>query len=105
MFYPATKLIIITETFISDDVCKIIDDCGAKGYTLVPAGGKGLHHLHATAEKATVAEDFNNIKIEVVCSERKIAELIAGRILDECFLDYPGVMYLENVEIMRPVRF
>lgn len=37
MFYPATKLIIITETFVSRHVCKIIDDSGAKGYTLVPA--------------------------------------------------------------------
>jgi len=105
MFYPATKLIIITETFISDDVCKIIDACGAKGYTLVPSGGKGLHHLHPTSDKATVAEDFANIKIEVVCSERKIAEKIAEKILQECFEDYPGVMYLENVEIMRPTRF
>lgn len=105
MFYPATKLIVITEHFISENVCRIIESCNGKGYTLVPAGGKGLHHLHSTLDKATVVEGFDNLKIEVVTHDRKVAETIAERILSECFQDFSGVMYLENVEVCRPERF
>ncbi len=105
MFHKATKLIIITENFKCRDVCRIIDAGGATGYTLVPAGGKGLHHFHATSSKASLVDDFANIKIEVVCRDRVRAEQIAERILKECFEEYPGIMYLESVEVMRPEHF
>ena len=105
MFYPATKLIIIAEHFISPKICAIIDECHGKGYTLIAAGGKGLHQLHSTSNKATVIEGFDNLRIEVVTHERAVAEAIAERVLAECFEDYPGVMYLENVEVCRPERF
>jgi len=105
MFYPAKKLVIVTEHFITEQVCEIIEACHGKGYTLVPAGGKGLHHLHATADRATVVEGFDNMKIEVVTHEREVAVNIAEKILTDCFEDFPGVMYLEDVEICRPERF
>ena len=105
MYSPATKLVIIAEHFLSDRICKIIDAHHATGYTLVPAGGKGLHHLHSTFEKATVVEGFDNLKIEVVVQDRSIAEAIAEEILTKCFNSFSGVMYLEKVEICRPERF
>lgn len=105
MFHKATKLIIVTEKFIIKEVCEIIDTCGAKGYTLVPAGGKGIHHFHATDAKASLIDDFNNIKIEVVCLDRQKAEKIAEKLMDSCFTDYPGIIYLENVEVRRSERF
>jgi nitrogen regulatory protein PII len=105
MFYPAKKLVIVTEHFVTKKICDIIEACHAKGYTLVPAGGKGLHHLHATADRATVIEGFDNMKIEVVTHDRAVAVAIAEKILAECFEDFPGVMYLEDVEICRPERF
>jgi len=105
MFHPATKLVIVIEQFICKRVCDIIESCNGKGYTLVPAGGKGLHHLHSTADKATVIEGFDNLKIEVVTHDRTIAETIAAKVVTECFNDYPGVVYLENVEVCRPERF
>ena len=105
MFYPAKKLVIVTELFVSDKVCRIIESCNGKGYTLVPAGGKGMHHLHSTSDKATVIEGFDNLKIEVVTHSREVAETITERVLEECFQDYPGVIYMEDVEICRPERF
>jgi len=105
MFFPATKLVITTEQFLAERVCKIIDESQAKGYTIVPAGGKGLHHKHPTLKQATVVEGFDNVKIDVITHNRAIAEKIAERLLAECFSDYPGVMYLESVEICRPERF
>jgi nitrogen regulatory protein PII len=105
MFHPATKLVIVTEHFLSEDVCTIIDECGGRGYTLVPSGGKGLHHRHPMQDQATVIEGFDNVKIEVVTRDRSKADAIAERVLRECFADYPGVMYLEDVEICRVERF
>ena len=105
MYHPATKLVIVVEHFLSDRICKIIDAHHATGYTLVPAGGKGLHHLHSTFERATVVEGFDNLKIEVVVRDRSVAEAITEEILASCFKDFSGVMYLENVEICRPERF
>jgi nitrogen regulatory protein PII len=105
MFHPATKLVVITEHFISNKVCKIIEAGGGKGYTMVPAGGKGLHHLHPTMEKATVVEGFDNIKFEVIMQDRQRAEAIANRVVNECFDEYPGVMYLEDIQVCRPERF
>jgi nitrogen regulatory protein PII len=105
MFYPATKLVIVTEHFICEKVCSIIEACGSKGYTLLPAGGKGLHHRHPTINKASVVEGSDNIKIDVITHDAEQAEKIAQRILKECFEDYPGIMYLEEVKICRPDRF
>lgn len=105
MFHPATKLVIITEHFLSAKICKIIESCHAKGYTMVPAGGKGLHHLHPTFDKATVIEGFDNMKIEVITQKRETAEAIAQKVLTEYFDEFPGVMYLEDVQVCRPERF
>jgi len=105
MFHPATKLVIITEHFIATRVCKLIESCHPKGYTMVPAGGKGLHHLHPTLDKATVVEGFDNMKIELITRERCTAEKIAQKILTDLFEEYPGVMYLEDVQVCRPERF
>jgi nitrogen regulatory protein PII len=105
MFYSAKKLVIVTEHFLSEDICKIIEACHGKGYTLVPTGGKGMHHFHAMSDKATVIEGFDNLKIEVVTHSREVAEQIVDRVLKECFEDFPGVIYLEDVEICRPERF
>lgn len=105
MFHSATKLVIITEHFLSEKVCGIIESSNGKGYTIVPAGGKGLHQLHSTLDKATVVEGFDNLKFEVITHNRKVAEAIAERILNECFQDFSGVMYLEDVQVCRPERF
>lgn len=105
MFHPAAKLTVVIEHFLSDAVCRIIEKGGAKGYTLVSVGGKGLHHLHSMSDKATVVEGFDNVKIEVVVSDRKKAEIIAERILNECLTDNPGIMFLDMVEVCRSDRF
>jgi hypothetical protein len=105
MFHRATKLIVITENIIRREVCDIIEQCGGTGYTLVPSGGKGLHGFHATADEASLIDEFTNVKIEVVCRDRARAEAMAERIMKTCFDEYPGIIYLENVEIIRPEHF
>jgi len=105
MFTPATRLTIITEHFLSDKICRVIETCGGKGYTLVSVGGKGTHHLHTMGDRATVVEGFDNIKVETITADRATAERIAARILEEFLADYPGIMYLDTVEVCRSDRF
>jgi len=105
MFHEAIKVIVVTEKFVQDRVCSLIESCGGKGYTLVSAGGKGFHHLHATDDKASVVEGFGNIKIEVIVRDREIADAIASSVMDQVFGQYPGIIYLEQVEVWREERF
>lgn len=101
----ATKLVIITESFIAGRVCRVIEMCGATGYTVVAAGGKGSHNLHATSDRASVIQEFTNVKIEVILIDRAAAESIIQRVADDCFHDYSGIMYLEDVEVLRSEKF
>lgn len=105
MFHKAIKIIVVTEKFVEREVRSVIESHGAKGYTLVSAGGKGLHHFHSTESRASVVEDFSNIKIESIVRERATAEEIAKAIMDEIFRRYPGIIYLEDVEVWREERF
>lgn len=101
MFHKAVKIIIITEKFLSEKVCRLIDAFGVPGYTLVPAGGKGRHHIHSTAERASVVEEFTNMKIEVIVNDRRDAESLAEALLKNYFQDFPGILYLEDVFVRR----
>lgn len=105
MFQSALRLTIITEHFLSDRVAAIIEDSGGKGYTIVSVGGKGRFHVHPMRDQATVVEGFDNVKIETVVSNRETAERIARRILEECFGENSGVMFLDTVEVCRSDRF
>jgi nitrogen regulatory protein PII len=105
MFHKAIKVIIVTEKFVERDVQRIIQSHGAKGYTLVAAGGRGMHHYHAIESRASVVDDFSNVKVEVIVRERKTAEDIAAAVMGDIFTEYPGIIYLEDVEVWRQERF
>jgi nitrogen regulatory protein PII len=105
MFHKAIKIIVVTEKFVERHVRDVIGAHGGKGYTLVSAGGKGMHHFHSTEARASVVEDFSNIKIEAIVRERATAEEIAQAVMNEVFDQYPGIIYLEDVEVWRQERF
>lgn len=104
MTYEATKIVIITEKLIQDKVTRIIEAAGASGYTILAAGGKGRRGVRSTG-RATVVDDFRNVKIEVIAGSREIAVNIADEVAEQFFRDYSGITYLEGVEILRPEKF
>jgi len=104
-FHKAKKIVIIAEKMLSEKICDIIEANGARGYTVVPAGGKGGNHKHFTSERASVVDDFSTVRIEVVIRNKSVAELMANEIVEECFDKYSGIVYLEDVEILRPDKF
>jgi len=103
MEHKAKKIIIITEKLIADNVTKIIDDCGATGYTITSAGGKGSRGIRSN-ERNSMTDAYANVKIEVITSE-ELANEIAEKVATKYFENYSGITYLEDVEILRPAKF
>lgn len=103
MTHKAKKIIIITEKLITDNVTKIIEDCGATGYTIINAGGKGSRGMRSN-ERNTLTDTYANVKIEVITSEA-LANEIAEKVASKYFENYSGITYLQDVEILRPAKF
>ena len=104
MHHKATKVVIITENLILSKVTDLIESEGARGYTITPTGGKGSRGIRSTS-RASVVDEFSNVKIEVITSNRESAGRIADRVAEEFFENYSGITYLEEVEILRPHKF
>ena len=104
MVYKARKLVIITEKLILEGVARIIEACGATGYTVVAAGGKGSRGVRSQ-DRPAVVDGFANVKIEVITANPEIAERIVERVAEVYFPHYSGIAYLEEVEILRRAKF
>lgn len=103
--HVAEKVVVITEKIISKGVCDIIEGCGATGYTITEAGGKGSRGIRATTQRASVVDDFANVKIEIIVNNTAMAENIMDRVKQTYFQNYSGITYLEDVRILRPEKF
>ncbi len=102
--HKASKVVIITEKIIVEKVAKLIENAGARGYTITPAGGKGSRGVRST-NRANVVDEFSNVKIEVITGSKDAANRIADEVTEQFFDNYSGITYLEEVEILRPDKF
>lgn len=102
--HKASKVVIITEKMILEKVAMVIEDAGARGYTVTPAGGKGSRGVRSTS-RAAVIDEFSNVKIEVITGSKDAANKIADEVAEKFFDNYSGITYLEEVEILRPHKF
>jgi nitrogen regulatory protein PII len=103
MTHKAKKVVIITEKLITDQVTKLIDECGATGYTITDAGGKGSRGMRTN--RGNVTDAYVNVKIQVITASEEVADKIATRVAEEFFNNYSGITFLEDVEIIRPQKF
>ena len=103
--HKAKKVIIITEKMISKGVFEILEACGATGYTVMDVGGKGSRNVRSTSDRASVIDNFSNVKIEVIVNDKSMAEKIMEQVANKYFSNYPGITYVEDVEILRPNKF
>lgn len=104
MTQKATKVVIITERVIMKGVTDIIDEAGARGYTVLSAGGKGSRNVRSSGGPS-VSETFTNVQIEAIAAHRDMAEQIADKVAEKYFSNYSGIAYLEEVEVLRPQKF
>ena len=103
--HRAEKVVIVSEKIILKGLCEIIEACGATGYTIIEVGGKGSRNVRTTSPRATVVDDFSNIQIEVIVNSAETAEKIMDAVKARYFKDYSGIIYLEDVRILRPEKF
>ena len=103
--HHAKKIVIVTEKLISEGVCEILKACGASGYTIVAAGGKGSRNIRSTTERTVVVSAFSNVKIDVIVNDKDMAEKIMDQVAAKYFENYSGITYLEDIEILRPEKF
>jgi len=104
MAKPAKKLVIITEKVLLKKVAKIIEECGAKGYTVLETGGKGSRNVRSSGQP-NVSDTQVNIKFEVLTDTRTLAEAIADRVAVEFFLNYAGIIYICDAEVLYAHSF
>ncbi|MEL6460400.1 MAG: hypothetical protein AAFY21_02455 [Cyanobacteria bacterium J06641_2] len=106
MTQQAAKLVIVTEKLLMKKVAKIINEAGASGYTVVPAGGKGSRNMPSSGRPSVSADDFSNIKFEVLTPNREMAVKISDEVAAQFFDDYSGIAYLCDVmEVLHAHKF
>ena len=90
---------IITESVLEPILIDDLNRLGAKGYTLIEAKGGGNHGL-----RDADWEQNRNIEVQVICDEH-----VASSIIDHCqkkyYSNYAMVVYLSDVQVLRPNKF
>jgi len=103
--HTATKVVIITERSILDEVADLLEAHGATGYTYTAAGGKGSRGKRRIDRVAQIAGILENVKIEVIVADHGVAERVTEALVETFFDNYSGITYVEPVEILRPGKF
>ncbi len=99
MAKPANKLVIVTENGLLKKIPKIIEECGAKGYTVMQTGGKGGRNVRSSGQPH-VSETDSNVKFEILTESREMAEDIADKVATKYFNDYAGIAYICSAEVL-----
>ena len=104
MFHHATKVTIIAERLLQEGILKILDAGGAKGYTIVDGSGQG-EHIKRKGDRASVVRAFSIVRIEFILADESAARKIAEQVSEAYFSQYPGIVYVSQVEVIRADKF
>jgi hypothetical protein len=92
-------LTIVTEASLERELLRELESLGASGYTITDARGRG-----GRGKRASGWAYGANIRVEVVC-EAELAARIAGRLRDRWYDDYAMILFVQDVEVLRPEKF
>lgn len=90
---------IITEAVIEDELGQELQRLGASGFTVIDARGKGH-----SGDRNTGWEHGANIQVEVIC-EDSLARAIVDCLEERYYANYAMIIFLTDVEILRPEKF
>ncbi|MEB3181540.1 MAG: hypothetical protein VKL59_21275 [Nostocaceae cyanobacterium] len=99
MAKPAKKLVIVTEKILLKKIATIIEESGATGYTVLETGGRGSRNVRSSGQP-NVSDTTANIKFEVLTPDRIMAQKIADEVGVKFFLDYAGIIYICDAEVL-----
>ncbi len=92
-------LTIVTEAALEHDITEAVDKLGATGYTITNARGRGSRGVRDAGWVTS-----SNIRIEVIC-DTETAKRIAEHLRENYYRDYAMVLYLSDVDVLRPEKF
>lgn len=92
-------LTIVTEAVLETTLVRDIEQHNAHGYTITDARGKGSRGVRGAGWEAS-----SNIRIEVLC-DASTAEGLAAHLRDHYYADYAMILFLSDVEVLRPAKF
>lgn len=104
MTVSATKLVLVVERLLQPTVEKLLTEARVSGWSVFQGGGHGSHGTHRS-EIAQVVPEFALIKIEAIVRDRATAEGIAERLVANHLGEQPGIVWLEQVEVLRASKF
>jgi hypothetical protein len=104
MKHKATLISVLTEKVFEQDILDVLEEEGAKGYSIFEGGGNGPLHQHQS-QHLSMVDEFRIVKIEVIVLKYELANTIATRLVEECFPEQPGIVSLSEVEIFRAQKF
>ncbi len=92
-------LTIVTEALLEQEVCELLVELGASGYTITDARGAGSRGVRS-AEWRTAG----NVRIEILCSA-ELAEKIAKTMKTNYYEDYAMVVFETEAHVLRLEKF
>ena len=92
-------LTLVTEAAIESSLVRDLDRLGAHGYTITEARGKGNRGVRNAGWDAS-----SNMRIVVVCTDETAAS-IAARLQAQYYDNYAMIMWVSEVEVLRPEKF
>ena len=92
-------LTIVTEAVLETTLIRDIEKHDVRGYTITDARGKGSRGVRGAG-----LETSSNIRIEVVC-DAGTASNLAAHLRDHYYEDYAMILFLSDVEVLRPAKF
>ena len=97
--YGRKLLTVITEAALEGTLIQTIEHLGAHGYTIVDARGKGARGVRDAGWEAS-----GNIRIEIVCKSETAAD-IAAHLQEHYYNDYAMILFVNDVDVLRPEKF
>lgn len=102
-FHKTKKVVIVTEASILDDVIEMVMELEAPGYTITGVTGRGMRG-GVRPEISALRNLLKTVRIDIITSE-EVAKKIAVTVVEKFFKHYAGIVYIEDVEIIRLEKF
>lgn len=96
---PKKLLTIITESILEQMILDDLEQLGAKGYTIIPARGKGARGI-----RNADWDQSQNIVVELICNST-VANSIIEHFTKHYYANYAMVIYLSDITVIRPEKF
>ena len=90
---------IVTEAILEVELCELLEELGATGYTVTNARGSGHRGIRNAGWSSS-----SNVRVEVVCNA-EVAERIANHLRDHYYSDYAMILFESDVRVLRPDKF